>query len=123
MKKTALALTFISALLISTVAGTLLVNLAAANIYNTPPLNLSITVQSPENKVYAENNVHVAFTLDGNFQGWSLPPGGFTYRLDGQAYAPFSVDYTVSGSSYYCSATLSGLPEGSHDLVITVRAE
>jgi hypothetical protein len=124
VKKKPFAAAFISALLIPLAAGALLVNLAAANGYiEIPPLNMSITVQSPETKVYTENNVPVTFTVDGNFQGWSLFPDGFTCRLDGQASVRFSVSYTVSGSSYYCSTTLSGLPEGLHDSVITVRAE
>ena len=129
MKKTALALTFISALLISTVAGDLLVNLAAANIYQTPPLTMSITVQSPENRVYTQGDVPLDFTVNIALTStsafdlrWHLSPSYFTYLLDGQP-AHFSVSYSGSESSRYCSTTMSNLPEGPHNLKITVVAE
>ncbi len=129
MKKTALAPTFISALLILAVAGTLLVNLAAANIYETPPLTVSITVQSPENRVYTQSDVPLDFTVNNahistslSFLRWHLSPSYFTYLLDGQP-AHFSVSYSGSESSCYCSATMSSLPEGLHNLKITVVAE
>jgi hypothetical protein len=61
--------------------------------------------------------------VEGVSQGWNIPPSGFTYKLDEHAPVRFSAGYAASGSSYHCSATLYGLSEGSHDLVISVQAE
>ncbi len=75
MRKTALALTLISALLISVLTGTLLIQNGAITfgaqgqsfnsntIVNGSPV-ANITIQSPENMTYNVNNVTLAFTIE-----------------------------------------------------------
>jgi len=59
MEKPALAIALTSMLLVSALAGTLLINAGIAN-----PTNLGTTVMllSPENKTYAQNTISIAFT-------------------------------------------------------------
>jgi hypothetical protein len=80
----------ISALLFSTVAGTLLIQngqkafivqaeTAEDNTVIHGDTNANVTIQSPENKVYNENNVILAFTIESdiliaeNVRGGGLP--------------------------------------------------
>jgi hypothetical protein len=127
MKKTASALTLTLALLLVASVGTLLVNFAAANIIVVPTNDMSVTVQSPENKVYTQKDVPLDFTVNNftssNAYGtWQLSLSMFTYQLDGQALH-LPVTHSISGSTCYCKATLSNLSEGHHDLKITAIAE
>jgi hypothetical protein len=74
MKRTALAITLIWALLLSAVAGTRFVNLAKADPYPAPvnPVPV-ISVLSPEyNKTYAVNSVSLTFIV--NLSSWHSYP-------------------------------------------------
>jgi len=66
-------------------------------IDTTPP---SISIVSPENKTYATTNVPLTFMIDESVS-W------MAYSLDNQA------NVTITGNT-----TLSGLSEGSHNLVV-----
>ena len=62
--KRAFRAVLVVALLVSAVVGALFVNLAEANFMPPdapPPI---VTVQLPENKVYTENSISVAFTVE-----------------------------------------------------------
>jgi len=63
----------------------------------TPP---SISVLSPENKTYLEDDVSLAFTVSES-TSWT------SYSLDGQ------MNVTINGNT-----TLSGLPDGMHSLIV-----
>jgi hypothetical protein len=110
--------TVLLALLITVLAGTLLVSLASA--YPT----LSVELQSPGNdKAYDTNLVQLAFTyiIAENGEKYKTrgdePPPTFTCYLDGKA---FSSTADFNGHSYVSS--LPTLSDGSHDLSIYVRA-
>jgi len=62
-----------------------------------------ITILSPENKTYADNDVPLSFTVDEQVS-W------MAYSLDGQA------NVTITGD-----ITLSGLSKGSHSLTVYVK--
>ncbi len=126
MKK-ALPAAFISALLISTLAGTLLVNSATANFAPPPggggPFGVSVTVTSPENKTYPDGNVPLSFTVNLTYNKKYYVfqnLGTFTYSLNGEQ-TNFSPSQTRSGDTIYCSTTLKGIPEGSYNLAILVQ--
>jgi len=63
----------------------------------------SITILSPENKTYADNDVPLSLTVDEQVS-W------MAYSLDGQA------NVTITGD-----ITLSGLSKGSHSLTVYVK--
>ncbi len=123
--KNALALTLISALLASALAGTLLVNSATANWTPLPSVVVPVTVTSPENKTYPDGDVPLSFTVDlsdglrhYNFQNIA----SFTYSLNGEQ-TNLSPSQTRLGDLIYCSATLKGIPKGSYNLAIMVQTD
>jgi hypothetical protein len=115
----------LSVLLLSALAGALLINLAAAAVNPfgrviPPP---AVTIQLPENKIYTENSVSVAFTIEGSekFAEVMRAPDYYSYILDGESASFWPSQVSSSGSStYLCKATLSGLPEGIHQLSVVV---
>jgi hypothetical protein len=144
MKRTALVLTLILALLFSAVAGTQLANLAAADFIplpaepnTTPP---TISILSPEyNKSYNVNNVSLTFIVKAppswnysyNMNNVSLSTiiceiTGVSYSMDEKE----SVDITQSmvpdlpGSKTILnySGTVTELSEEIHTLAVTVRS-
>ncbi len=124
MRKVGAAL--ITALLITAVAGTQIVNLAEANphLYMDPPKNAKppvITILSPENNTALPNNeVPFAFTVSPPDleSGWSMSLGGVKYREDWN-----NADIILSGprgSQFNFSTMLKYVPEGNRSIRIGV---
>ena len=121
MRKKISAAAFTSTLLIAAIAATLLVNLATPLPF--PEVSYSVTLQSPENKVYATSNVPLAFTVNfATLENIVNHFVEFKYILDGQE-PKVLIDgpgQAQSGSSYPYSTVLSGLAEGSHSITVGV---
>jgi hypothetical protein len=140
MKRKALALTLILSLLVSVLTGTLLIQNAAkelivrgdadtnSNVVVGSP-GATITIVSPESKVYSTDNITVAFKIESG-----VPPtrnvGLFAHFLIWGCLLDHSytdresnVDVVLSpyGQGYLCNATLTKLSEGPH--TITAWAE
>lgn len=115
MKRTALALTLIVALLTSAVSGEQVVKVAKAKSPPEPPV-----IQTPENKTYATNTISVY--IDAYDPGRALV--NIAYQLDGGAevviYAyprpPWMTDFHHMGSG---NAILDNLSDGLHHLRAT----
>jgi len=158
LKRKALVITLILSLLVSVLAGTLLIQNAArifivqgditsngnTIIEGNPSAN--ITIQSPENKTYNENNVTLAFTIESGV----LPMENFSWSVFYQFFLHGVVlDYDTSklvnlilwwGSApigsipdnvstslsslgnnvYVGNATLTGLSQGAHNVTVWV---
>jgi hypothetical protein len=133
MRKTALALIFISALLFSAVNLTYLGNLVTADPYlylgDLPPDPYTkppdLLVSSPiNNTVYTSNNILFSFDVSKPVS----PRASQTiltyiyYEADWQQNTSFVYDYGVQSSYYitefHYSQELSGIPEGKHSIVI-----
>ena len=136
MKRTALALTFISALLILAVTEPQFISLISANPFPQPPKpetpdlhKPSIAMQLPENKTYNVNTVPYSLTVK--------PPSSWfnEYPVHGTI---MSISYildknqavTISGEiAYYeqgpfnFKGTLSDLFEGNHSIQVYVRSD
>lgn len=134
VKKKALSAAFISALLISGLASALLNNQGRFAFAQVPwPYpSVTVSVQLPENTVYYQNSVPVAFTVTGTLESYSGSFGrfiGFTlfsYSLDGEAWISFSPWPTQTSSSrdyHQFRATLTELTNGNHSLKIIVEAD
>ena len=131
-KRRILTAALLSTLLTAALAGALLVNLAAANFMLPPEIPpLAITIQLPENKVYAENSIPIAFTIQRSYQvtretyNYSLymfdEPDLYTCFLDGKEMILTPNQVSAETDYYLCKRTLSGLSEGTHSLVIFVH--
>jgi hypothetical protein len=113
------AVVLVVALLSSAVVGALFVNLGEANFMPPdapPPI---VTVQLPENKVYTENSIPVAFTVEMSPCGPNVI-GDFTYTLDGATRTLLNTEVSGGPQVYSCKSALSGLSEGTHSLGIAV---
>jgi hypothetical protein len=158
MTKTVAAVTLVLVLLLSVSAGTLLIQNGARTfivqaetsndntiIYGNT--NAKITIQSPENKTYKENNVTLAFTIESDvppteyFNGSVLDlclrhgvvldydTAKLVDILDTSTFPqggfPDDVPITLSaiGNRYVGNATLTGLSHGSHNITVWIRAE
>jgi hypothetical protein len=130
MKRKALALTFISALLFSAVAGTQLANLADADPlieerYEFPPI---VSIHSPANGAHI-NSVLLNFTVTKSGDWLSAPisfsyAGGLSQKLvsvsfhiDGKVYGSVAPNSNLSSPFNY-SLYLTNLTDGSHTLVV-----
>ena len=148
-KKTLITAVFIAVLLLPMVTGLRLVKEGNANdntvIYGNT--NAKITIQSPENKTYKENNVTLAFTIESDvppteyFNGSVLDlclRHGVVLDYDTtklvdildtstfpQGGFPDNVPITLSAidNLYVGNATLTGLSHGSHNITVWIRAE
>lgn len=142
MKRTAIALTIVSALLFLAIAGAIFVDLAEANWIPykprvPPPLPPSISVLSPENKTYNSNNVTLKFSATVSLQDdveildyWDSNVGNWTYRKlqspqDRAEISRFTYyldglenNITISSglASLNWSTILQGLSEGTHTI-------
>jgi len=122
VKTFAAAAAFISALLFSIVAGTLLIGFGTAN-FITPVITISVT--SPENnKVYAVNSVSLKFTVITNTYGiaYSIGKPLIQYYLDGKLkgqFESFESKPTDNDLTETFSVTLTGLSEGLHWVKVT----
>jgi hypothetical protein len=156
MKRKALALILIMAISASTVAGTLLIQngprtfivqaeTSDDNMVIYGDTNANVTIQSPENKTYNENNVTLAFTIESDLplaeiiRGSRLPlflRHGVvldydTAKLDTiiNSYQywnlPDNVPATLSasGNRYVGNTTLTGLSQGPHNVTVWIRAD
>lgn len=121
MKRTALALALVSALLFSVLAGTLIVNLAEANPNTLTYVRISI--ESPQDRVcYNTEPILLNFTAKTNNGKW-LSGASYFYFLDGQDYRRESVKveeihgFVLDGEYYYEGhVVLSNLSVGQHKL-------
>jgi hypothetical protein len=157
-KKTQLTVAFITVLLLSAVAGILIQNGARTFIVQGDTIsngntiidgnaNANVTIQSPINKVYKENNITVAFTIETDIQSVEHFTGTLfdlyfrygcvldydiakivdTYTNPNWNPSKPSLvpDVVLSylGNRYVGNATLTGLSQGPHNLTVLVRAE
>lgn len=114
MKKTALALSFILSLLVSTMAGAKLVYWTAANPYPYTHCDSSfvtVSILSPENKTYDTNNIQVTITA-GAYPGvWYV-----WYSVDGGPFIEVAPGHPL-GHTFSESVFLNRLSKGSHNTV------
>jgi hypothetical protein len=82
MKRTALPLTLILALLFSMLAGTQIIDLSDANPIYAKPTYVRISVQSPQNTTYNTQPIFLNFTVETNEGDFNAHP--YFYLLDGQ---------------------------------------
>lgn len=121
MKKTALTLTFILVLLFSTVAVTQLFNFGATDPY-VPPPSPTISIFSPEDKVYDTKSVLLTFTVNVPSK-WGLSVFGtgyselapIQYWVDGKFRDQISGDNLSEPFSIF----LDGLSDGRHSVEVT----
>ena len=128
MKRNALALILVLALLFSAVAGAQLSLLAKAN-FSLPPTDPSITIVSPTNSTYDVSTLSLEATFN-SFKGILLGseyvlngPIIFTYTLDERAPERISItNSALDGYVFYYegSANLTNLAEGLHSLKVYV---
>jgi hypothetical protein len=110
LKKQAFAVAaLLSILLASALAGALFTDLVAANPVFLP---LKVDLTSPQNTTYTQNTVPVTFTY------YAPEEASYFYELDGQERVAFSPEF--KGGAY--RSTISGLPDGAHNLTVTVVA-
>jgi hypothetical protein len=158
LKRKALTLTIIMSLLVSVLAGTLLIQNAAralivqggitsdGNSIIEGNTNANVTIQSPENKTYNENNVTLAFTIESDVPPMEYFKGSLfdlflrhgcaldydtsklvnlivnTNLLDEFPDSP-SVALSNLGNRYVGNATLIDLSQGPHNITLWVRAD
>jgi hypothetical protein len=153
VKKTLLTAVFVSALLFSAVAEALLIQNAprsfvvqaeTSEVTHESTNFANVTIQSPENKTYNENNVTLAFTIESD-----IPPvenfsrgtyalyyvrgcvldndtSQFVYDVTNKYYViPNNVPVAFSGSGnrYVGNTTLTGLSQGHHTVTVWLRAQ
>jgi hypothetical protein len=125
MKRKALAFALILALLVSVVAGTLLVRLVKANGY-PPTVDTEIEIDNPQNKTYTSNTITLKFYV---WEAFSSP--NFFYSLDGQEMKAIEnmtltnefdlnagKNPSVVVANLRGSFVLSNLTEGRHNVTI-----
>jgi hypothetical protein len=159
MKRKALTLTLILSLLVSVLAGTLLIQNAARTFivqgditYNGNTIidgnpSANITIQSPENKSYNENNVTLAFTIGSGappveyFKGTLFDlflrhgealdydtsklvnPVVNTNLFDEFPFSPFLTLSDLGNNRYVGNTTLTNLSQGPHNITVWVRTD
>ncbi len=115
MKKQTCVAALVSALLVSALAGTLLVDFAAANpTPPAPPLNVDVIL--PQNGGTVRTTLGVVFKYSEPLEAYSFR--SYYYILDGQERVAFSPKQM---GDMYCTA-LPILPNGEHNLTIIVNA-
>lgn len=136
MKKTALSLTLVTALLISALAGSQLSSLTKANYFPFEPNNPIIIIESPTNSTYNVNSITLNVTIktmktlfEGTDPAQSMTRL-VTYSLDGESSGiitetsySYNNSFWAAGSNvtFIGSAVLPELTDGPHN--ITVHAE
>jgi hypothetical protein len=158
LKRKALTLTLILSLLVSVLAGTLLIQNAArtftvqAETSNSNTImdgspSGNITIQSPENKTYNENNVTLAFTIESGAQPVEYFNGTLfslflrhgealdydtsnlidlmwhTNLLGDFPFWPFLTLSNLGNNLYVGNSTLTNLSQGPHNITVWIRAE
>ena len=119
-KKTFMAATITSALLVLLVAGIWFVNLAGANPapYSSFGTSLiEVSIQSPKNMTYSEDSVELTVNV-GAFPGvwWVF------YSLDNESLIQLTVPGEGLPHYFSKSIQLNGLSEGSHNIVAKAGA-
>ena len=119
MKKTALVLTFIIALLISTVSAVGTANSAPAPLIPTGPLTPpAISVESPTHTTYPSWFVPLDFSVNGNWDGF-VNRCIVEFSLDGGArHVIYKPPLRVNGIAQTFSITLGPLSEGNHHVQV-----
>jgi hypothetical protein len=139
MKRKALALTLILSLLVSVLTGTLLIQNAAkelivrgdadtnSNVVVGSP-GATITIVSPESKVYSTDNITVAFKIEtglplttnllfpSHFLRWGCLLDRSFNRSNYWEGNNVEVDLSRYIHGYLCNATLTKLSEGPHTI-------
>ena len=155
MKRKALALTFILSLLVSLLVGTLLNQNGARTLFVQAETsddnmviygdtNANVTIQSPENKTYNENNVTLTFTIESdvplveNFSGGvyalflrhgcvlDYDTSKLVSNVVNQYWASANnvpMALSASGNRYVGNVTLTGLTQGPHNVAVWIRAD
>ena len=133
MKRTALALTIILALLFSLMIGTQFINLGRANPISEERWAESpiISIQSPvDDETFSSNDVPLNFTITKH-EHWLIRGGKEEYKnmlssvnitLDGKLYRQIEVVSNLSSPFSY-SGILTNLPDGVHNLAIQTECE
>jgi len=139
MKRTALASTLILALIFSVAATLQLDSVVTANPYTGTPFlppepntdQPIVTVQSPNNTTYHENDVSLNFTVTQP-DSWLKSPyniscwiKGVEYEIDGQVvtlYEPSPSLHELPVTKQF-STVLTGVNEGQHTLQVKISAE
>jgi hypothetical protein len=128
MKRTAVALTLILALLTSTATGTLLVNVAKANYYPPP----SIEIYSPPFPTSIHANTSVPLNVRVNILPSEPDITYIRYSIDGKAnvtisnlarennmwYWTTTEGVLAQGTAFTAKATMDNLSEGNHTLIV-----
>jgi hypothetical protein len=107
MKRTALALTLILALLISAVAGTCLVDNAVCRG------SLTVVVNSPQNGTYTSNNI--AVSISASDPEMHIGPESVAYSVDGGTQVIIASVHV--GMHSLTGGTVLSLPNGVHSIV------
>lgn len=134
MKRVALALTLILGLLVSTLAGTLFINLGRANpisehTWADPPI---ISINSPrDNETFSSNVVQLNFTITKREGSWLIKGGSDEIKnilssvditLDDKLYRSIEINSNLSSPfSYY--DTLTNITYGVHNFTIKTNCE
>ena len=124
MKRKASALTLILALLFSALAGEILVKLATAN--PLPPVDPTITIDSPQNATFTGDSIVLNFTGQSNWNTYS-----YYYSVDGQSVKPvenitiisqkevnIGGNPNVNRTTVQGSCILNNLSKGWHNVTI-----
>jgi hypothetical protein len=126
LKRKALTLTLILSLLVSVLAGTLLIQNAES---------ATVTIISPENKVYSTDNITVAFKIESGYpptRAYVVFDRFFTwgclldYSFSSETHPAWTgesnveVGLSLYGYGYLCNATLTKLSEGPHTITVWV---
>jgi hypothetical protein len=134
MRRKALALTIISAVLFLALIGIQTAKIAEANpVYftedKTPP---TVSILSPKNnETFSTNDVLLNFTVTKPDTWYTWEPyfpnqtmkgtlHSVSYQLDGTLYGPIIVDDNLI-SPFNCSVALTNLEDGVHSLLVTVN--
>jgi hypothetical protein len=123
-KKALITVAFISTILISTVAGTILVKLVSAN--PLPPVASEITISSPQNATFTDDYILLNFTGQSNWNIYS-----YYYSVDGQSLKPvenititsqeeanIGKNPSVNRTTVQGSCILQNLSKGWHNVTI-----
>jgi hypothetical protein len=119
MKKTALSLTFILALLISATSTIDIVNSAPTYPIPTGPLNPPvISIESPTGTTYVSWFVPLEFSVTGSWDGY-VNRCTVQFSLDdGPRYTIYNMPFRVKDLDQNFSITLGPISEGIHNLEI-----
>jgi hypothetical protein len=133
MKRKALALTLVLALLFSAVAGAQLSLLAKAN-FIFPPGNPIITILSPTNSTYNVTTLSLKVTFETYHTAFEAPLVSnktrvFSYALDGKNPDPLTITtardegYPGGDVFFESSDILPDLTEGLHNLTVRIVSD